>query len=157
PRALAAAETSLDAVTLAAAPNPKAFDEREREFQSRLLAHVASTFSDRRRYDDALTLLGAARQLHVNDVLIEDIIFANVRAGRFDAARDEIDRYPGGAAADPRLYLIRAFSHESLGDNKAALADYKAGFAAGVRDDDYASQYVKLMLDQKLDSDAVAF
>ena len=43
---------------------------------------------------------------------------------------------------------MRAVSEQALGNTTAAIADFRAGFATGLRDDDSASRYVGLLLDE---------
>jgi hypothetical protein len=158
PQAQAIAEAALDQVTLAEAPNPQSLRGPDRQLHSDILNYVATGLAGPGGHiDTALTIYETARQFGTSEALLQNIILANLRVGRFEVVRSEIDRYPGGPAAFPELLLTRALAEQRLGDAEAAIADYRAGFDAGVRDDEMAREYVTLLLDRTLDKDAVAF
>ncbi len=158
PRGQAAAASALDQVTLAAAPDPKSFGEADRKLHSSILNKVATGMGGPSgSMDKAMAMYEAARQFDATVEVLQNIIFVDLRLGRFQEARNEINLYPGGPAAAPDLFLARAWAEQRLGDTAAAIADYGAGFAAGLRDDDMVARYVTLLLDQQKEGEAIAF
>ncbi len=158
PRAQAAAAAALEQVTLTALPDPESLLGADRQLHSDILNYVATGIAGPgTRLDAALTMYDAARHFGTSDALLQNIILVNLRAGRYEKVRDEINRYPGGPAAYPPLFLTRALAEQRLDDTGAALDDFRAGFATGIRDDDTAEKYVSLLLDRRLEKDAIAF
>jgi len=155
--AVAAAAKAIDEVTVGRRPDLARLTAAERKNHGFLLTKVGMELSKYGRLEEALTTLAAAGEFDDSLDRRQNIIVANMDARHYDAALAEIERYPGGIAAHPPLYLWRAQIEQSRANVDAALADYRAGFATGLHDDAYVSLYVTLLVDQKLGDEALAF
>jgi tetratricopeptide (TPR) repeat protein len=152
-----AAAHALDQVVVRDRPDTRALGPADRKLHSNILNNVGVGIAGQARFSEALVALETAREFDVNETLLQNIILVNLNAGNYAAVRDEVGRYPGGAAAYPQLYFARALSERGLGNATAAIADFRAGFAAGVRDDNSASEYVELLLAEDQDDAAATF
>jgi tetratricopeptide (TPR) repeat protein len=147
PTAARAAALALDLV-VGRRPDPRSLGAAERKLHGNILNNIGVGIAGQGRFREALLALEAAREFNLNDTLLQNVIFVNFNAGNFAVVLDEVGRYPGGPAAYPKLYLVRAVSEQALGNTTAAIADFRAGFATGLRDDDSAGRYVGLLLDE---------
>ncbi len=145
--AAAAAAQALDQVVVTQRPDPRDLGPVERKLHGAIMNNIGVGIADQERFGEALLALEAAREFNLNDMLLQNVIFVNMNAGNFDVVIDEVNRYPGGPAAYPKLYLARAASQQALGNIAAAIADFRAGFATGLRDDDLAGEYVGLLME----------
>ena len=157
PTAASAAAQALEQVVVGQPPDPSGLGPTERKLHGAILNNIGVGIGGQGRFAEALVALEAARKFDVNEVLLENLVFVNLNAGNFAAVVDEVDRYPGGPSAHPQLYFARALSRQALGNATDAIADFRAGFAAGLRDDDAAGEYVALLLEREQVAAAVEF
>jgi len=142
-----AAALAIDQVLIGQRPDPRTLGPAERELHGAILNNIGVGIADHERYDQALLALEAAKEFNLNDTLLQNVIFVNMSAGNFADVVDAVNRYPGGPAAYPKLFFVRAASQQALGNAAAAIADFRAGFAAGLRDDNSAEEYIGLLID----------
>jgi tetratricopeptide (TPR) repeat protein len=156
--ALTATKAALDAVTLVPPRSVAQLDKVQRAYYGQVLALVGSGLSVQGRYADGVAALEAAREYGPwTEAVSATMAMAQFRLGDYAAARDEIGRYPGDLTKNPSLLSWRAASHAQLDETEAALRDYSAAFAGGMRDDDTVSAYVNLLVDVGRVQEAAAF
>jgi tetratricopeptide (TPR) repeat protein len=157
PGAAEAAARAANQVSIGRRPDLQSLSAADRKTYGFLLNKVGMELSKDRRLEEALVTLAAAGKFDDSLDLRRNIIVANINARHYDVALAEIERYPGGIAAHPPLYLWRANIEQVLGNTEAALADYRAGFATGLHDDGYVDAYVALLVQEKRSDEVMTF
>jgi hypothetical protein len=157
PAAGAATLAAMDQVTFKEPVDTEQLTGEARHHHGRLLNLAGTEFARHGQRETALDVWGAARRFDDDVLILQNIALVNLELGRYDVVRDEVDHYPLDPATHPSLLVWRAISHARLGDPDRAIADYRAAFNAGFRDDDAASNLIDLLLTKKATDEAVTF
>jgi tetratricopeptide (TPR) repeat protein len=152
-----AAQRVLEQVSIDERRDLARLSAAERLLHGGVLNDIALEVAKQGRFDEALALYAVAREFNKSEAVLQNIVLTNFYAGNCDAVRDEIAAYPGGPAGYPPMYIARAACAQRSGEYDAAMSDYAAAFATGLRDDDAAGEYIGLLMDEASPTQAVQF
>jgi tetratricopeptide (TPR) repeat protein len=155
--AMEAAQRVLEQVSIDERRDLARLSAAERLLHGGVLNDIALEVAKQGRFDEALALYAVAREFNKSEAVLQNIVLTNFYAGNCDAVRDEIAAYPGGPAGYPPMYIARAACAQRSGEYDAAMSDYAAAFATGLRDDDAAGEYIGLLMDEASPTQAVQF
>src|SRR5690606_6570674 len=97
---------------------------------------------------------------HSGEFVTRNLAQTHYMLGAHDAVIATLDDHfeKFEANADNAVALLwRGHSHQQLGDLEKGLRDYKAAFALGISNDDFAAEYVKALIASERAGEAAEF